>query len=219
MFRSGGFFDKELINSELVERKLKAWFADCVWHDVYYYLEFVLSHFPLKYNYDDCNDILARELSAYRFIDGVLVEITSDREIKEIENALEKTSPYPLVTQHLRKSMNLLSDRTAPDYQNSIKESISSVEALLRHFTSDNSIILSKALIHPLLKKHFHPTLLDSLGKLYSYRGDQSGIGHSSKPESNFTVNSHDAKFFLIVCSAYINLIITTLSKIPPDAK
>ncbi len=73
-----------------------------------------------------CNLILEKGLSAYRFIDGKITEITSKEEISEIEEAIN--SPIAVVQTHLKKGLDLFSDKQSPDYLNSIKESISAVE-------------------------------------------------------------------------------------------
>lgn len=48
-----------------------------------------------------------------------------------------------------------------------------------------------------------HPALSESLGKLYAYTNDGDGIRHSLKDEK--TVDSEDALFMLVTCSAFIN--------------
>jgi hypothetical protein len=70
-----------------------------------------------------------KEVSAYRFVNGVIAKITDQVEIDEIDRALESTRD-PVRT-HLRRALELLSDRESPDYRNSIKESISAVESLV----------------------------------------------------------------------------------------
>jgi hypothetical protein len=71
--------------------------------------------------------------------------VTSKEEISEIEEALiqgKKQSPEIV---HLTTVLYLLSDRKHPDYRNSIKESISSVEAICRKI-GGNKATLGKAL-------------------------------------------------------------------------
>ena len=77
---------------------------------------------------DSCNFALEREVSAYRFVDGVIARITEQQEVEEIEDALARSrGPVQI---HLRRALELLASRDQPDYRNSIKESISSVESL-----------------------------------------------------------------------------------------
>lgn len=74
------------------------------------------------------NHILEDEVSAYRILDNLVVPITNKAELKTIEEA--KSIPYDSVRTHVSKALALYADRKAPDYENSIKESISAVEAM-----------------------------------------------------------------------------------------
>jgi hypothetical protein len=74
-----------------------------------------------------CNEILESEMSAYRFVGKQITKITSEKEIESIEEAL--ATPLKPVNSHIENALKLMSDRQAPDYRNSIKESISAVEA------------------------------------------------------------------------------------------
>jgi hypothetical protein len=107
-----------------------------------------------------CNMILEREMSAYRFVDGVVVQLTAEEEIAEIEQVLNAPVPLKPVSTHLRTALDLLSDRTKPDYRNSIKESISAVESICNLITGGKDTLgdaLKKVettvAIHPALKK------------------------------------------------------------------
>lgn len=102
------------------------------YYEIYDFIEFIANNHPNEEMnncfIDICNEVLKRELSAYRFVGGTITEITSEEEIGEIEEALEE-APDPVST-HLNKSLKLLSDRKSPDYSNSIKESISAIESI-----------------------------------------------------------------------------------------
>ena len=58
-----------------------------------------------------------------------IVEITADKEIQSIEEAISNTSKLKGV-QHVKTALSLLADRKNPDFRNSIKESISTVKAI-----------------------------------------------------------------------------------------
>jgi len=84
---------------------------------------------------DFCNSVLERELSAYRFVEGKITQITTEAEVSEIEEALEISKPSKAVNTHLKRALDLLADRKSPDYRNSIKEAISAVEAICNLIT------------------------------------------------------------------------------------
>jgi hypothetical protein len=118
------------------------------WFEVYDFLEFVADNFPDEDANQrftkTCNDVLEKELSAYRFVGGLITQVTSETEISTIEESLE--SPLKTVNAHLENALRLMSDRKSPDYRNSIKESISAVEAICRVIAQDDKATLGKAL-------------------------------------------------------------------------
>ncbi|TCB35219.1 hypothetical protein E0H82_08160 [Acinetobacter sp. ANC 4910] len=186
------------------------------WHQIYSFIEAILERYP-HYGYHEStyfknefinalNQSLQEENSAYRIINDQIIEITSEQEIQSIEDALENTDQYSGVQQHLNQALKLMSDRQKPDYRNSIKESISGVEALAMQLLEDNSIPLGKAIPKLRSKYNLHPTLMESLNKLYGYSSDEDGVRHGS-PNSS-TVIYTDAKFMLVACTNFINYLI-----------
>lgn len=192
---------------------LREYFFSCSWHEVYDFIEFVANNFN-KYGFrdnfvSDCNFVLEREISAYRFVDGLITQITSNEEVLAIETAIETSAGA--VNNHLRRSLELLSDRNSPDYRNSIKESISAVESF-----AGITLGTTKASLGDLLKKldtqvNAHPSLLAAFTKLYGYTSDEGGIRHAMTGLDN--TDFVDAKFMLVACSAFINYLEGKLSK------
>ena len=191
---------------------LRAYFFDCPWYEVYDFIEFVANNYD-RYEFRDrflqsCNAVLQKEVSAYRFVNGVIAPITEQQEIEEIELALERArGPVPT---HLRRALELLSDREAPDYRNSIKESISAVESLVA-----KTFGVEKGTLGQLIKKledeiNLHPALGTAFSKLYGYTSEEGGIRHAILESEN--VVFEDAKFFLVVCSAFVNYVESRIS-------
>jgi hypothetical protein len=85
--------------------------------------------------------VLESELSGWRFVGDQITKITSKAEIEEIEAAL--SSPFTPVNTHVDNALKKMSDKKSPDYRNSIKESISAVEALCRIITEEKCHIRS----------------------------------------------------------------------------
>lgn len=59
---------------------------------------------------------------------GEVTPITNDAEIETIEQAA--ATPYDSVNQHISKALAHYADLKNPDYENSVKEAISAVEAM-----------------------------------------------------------------------------------------
>jgi len=178
-------------------------------HEVYSFLEFVVKSCPnedIKSRFmKECNRVLEREHSAYRFIGELIIRIDSKEEKKEIEEALQ-ASPKP-VREHLNQALALFADRENPDYRNSIKEAICAVEALCKLIVGEDKVTLGKALKWIEGKGvKLHPAFKTALDKLYGYASDEGGIRHSLMEESK--IYFEDAKFLLVCCSAFINYLI-----------
>ena len=180
--------------------------ADYPWYKKMDLIESTLSFLENDNNYkeiffvDTLNSEFKRLNFAYRIIDGQIVEVTSDIEILSIETALK--SPSNGVNEHLQTALKLLSKRPKGEYRNSIKESISAVEAIVREITGENTLnfkkIENKGVIIP-------SALRISLEKLYGYTNHEStGIRHALMDDSNVP-DADEAIFMLVSCSAFIN--------------
>lgn len=164
--------------------------------------------------FDKVNCFLQNEYIGYRFLDGQLTPISDDFELGEIAKAIDV--PYAPVYDHLSKANKFIADRNAPDYENSIKESISAVEALCEILIGIKG---KEATLGRMLKKLedkgvvIHTGLKAAFDKLYGYTSDANGIRHAGDiggPSSTF----EEAKFMLVSCSAFINYLIAVSAKI-----
>lgn len=176
------------------------------WNSFYDFVEFISAIFDDEYSgsfKNDCNSIFENENTAYRFVGSIIIEITSEIEISSIESALKLENSYYEVSEHIHNSLKQLSDKLAPDYRNSVKEAISAIEAMVRIKMGSqkelSALLKDKSL-------NIHPCLQAAIGKLYAYRGDASGVGHSLMPNSE-PVEYEDALFMLVTSSAIINLL------------
>lgn len=192
--------------------RIKVFFFSCAWFEVYDLLEEISTDVSDLLS-DDAREVmnltLEKHNAAYRLLDNTIVEITDQNEIAAIEEGLEH--PDLPVRTHLEAALRMLSDKEMPDYRNSIKESISAVEAACRLITGDKSATLGDALKRI---NHLHPSLSQAFTKLYGYTSDNSGIRHSlvDDPNTNYTV----AKFMLVACSAFVSYLKVNASSVPP---
>lgn len=196
-------------------KHIRNYYFDCEWFEVYDFIDFVANNYPLDSLSDRfkelCNVILEREVAGYRFIGGKIIPITAEEEITEIEEALGVTDSLKPVSIHLKTALDLFSNRESPDYRNSIKESISAVEAICRLITSNDKATLGDALKLITNKIKLHSALQQSFNKLYGYTSDEGGIRHSLLDEP--TLDFEDAKYMLVSCSAFINYLKLKASK------
>jgi len=187
-------------------------FFACAWNEVYDFIEFIIAGVsdPLIEGLpDSVNTVLTEESAAYRLLQGQFVPITNESEIEAVDSAMN--SGVGAVHDHLGAAARFLSDRKAPDYRNSIKESISAVESLMKVLTKKKSATLSEGLKRISGVVSLHPALLLGFEKLYAYTSDEEGVRHAIFDQSKVTHS--EAKYFLVSCSAFINYVLEKFSE------
>lgn len=195
--------------------RIYGYFNTCEWFEVFDLIEFFAKNYhDRRKNLDfinRCNSQLEREVSAYRFVSSEITPITSEEEIIEIERALD--TPLKPVNNHIKKALDLFSDRESPDYNNSVKESISAVESVCKIIIGDENATLGQCLnkIEKEGRIPLHGALKSAFSTLFGYASSKDGIRHGSIRESE--VDFDIAKFMLVSCSAFINYIISISSK------
>lgn len=153
---------------------------------------------------DHLNSEFERLNFAYRIVNHKVVEITSKVEIQSIEQAQRNSENN--IQMHLGKALDLYAKRPTADYCNSIKESISAVEAYCRQKTGENT--LGKALNKLEANKITIPKILkDAFEKLYAYTNQpETGIRHALMDnQESYIPKAEEALFMLVSCSAFIN--------------
>jgi len=194
---------------------LRKHFFSCSWNEVYDFIEFVANHYrDAAVNNQfraECNEVLKREVSGYRFIGDRIAQITAEEEVTEVEEAIEGKQVSEPAIMHLKSALELFSDRQSPDYRNSIKESISAVEAMSNLIAGKEKATLGVALKKIRDRVALHPALYEAFNNLYGYASDADGIRHALLDESE--LDSEDAKFMLVACSAFINYLKVKASK------
>jgi len=203
----GGFFKKAIDTrpqrQEKIYDELRNIYFRFHWYEVYDFVEFVISCVSNTEIFIAAIDAtLEAEMAAYRLVGGKIVEITTKTELDAVDAALTQGS-FHGASQHLKRALELISDKQKPDARNSIKESISAVESAVKEITESPKATLEDAI--KLLEKNgeLHACLKAGFSKLYAYTSDKGGIRHAMLDEPNLT--KADALFFLVTCSAFIN--------------
>lgn len=198
----------EIVSTNLILDKKVEWFRKL---DL---IEFIIkqmlamkTRIPYHYVHQfevELNSEFARLHFAYRIVNNEIVEITSNEEIVAVEAALSGGTTN--VRRHLNEALKLMSQRPIPDSRNSIKESISAVEAFCREKTGENT--LGKALSKLESNGIKIPKMLkDAFDKLYAYTNQKDTcIRHAlMDKDGTYVPTSEEAMFMLVSCSAFIN--------------
>lgn len=201
------------VSYESTIQHLRAYFFKAEWNEVFDFLEALCPVIGANRAafMRLCNSILEEELSAYRFVNDQIVQLTSQQEIDAIEQAINVPNPLKPVKAHLERALGLLADRANPDYRNSIKESISAVESLCKLLSGQAKTTLGPAMDALEKKVPLHPALKEAFKKLYNYTSDAQGIRHALLDEPTLTFA--DAKFMLVSCSAFVNYVVELCAK------
>lgn len=190
---------------------LRKWFFEAEWNEVYELIEHIAEGQGKTFQMV-CNHFLKRELSAFRFVDGLLVEINSEEEIVEIENAINSSDKFKPVKTHLSTALSLISEKKRPDYRNSVKESISAVESLCKIIINNDTATLGEALKVIEKKKKIPNSLKAGFSAIYGFTSDKGGIRHGLL-DGDFEVSIDEARFMLVACSAFINYLVSVNEK------
>ena len=158
------------------------------------------------------NMFFKRLYYSYRIVDKEIVEITSKEEIVSIETALHTSKDN--IRKHISTALALYAQKPVGDYRNSIKESISAVEAYCRERTGENT--LGKALDK--IKKSgcvIPDILIHAFEKLYAYTNQpDNGIRHALMDENGaYIPGQEEAQFMLVSCSSFLNYLYGKSSK------
>lgn len=162
---------------------------------------------------NEFNKALEDEVSGYRIVGTLVVPITNEAELETIRSAME--TPFSPVNRHIEKALELFADRRNPDYENTVKEAISAVEAICCIITGLNGASATLGNAIKKLEEHgvrIHPAMKNAFSSLYGYASDENGIRHGGIDFKDVPIE--DAKYMLVSCSAFVNYLIEKWSKV-----
>jgi len=180
----------------------------CEWYKVYDFVEYHIRNNPETiYDY---NEILNDEKTGFHIIDKKVTPITNTAEIAMIEEALERSPQH--VAESLSKALTLFSSREKPDYNNTIKECITAVEALACTIVDGSEETCGKAISKFSeygieLNEHLEV----AIKSLYKYTCNEDGKRHGGTTYVESDIE--DAKFMIITCSAIVNFLVVKWEK------
>lgn len=150
------------------------------------------------------NEFFKRLNYSYKIVNHEVVEITSEEEVVAIETAINSSKDNIKV--HFSNALSLYSRKPIGDYRNSIKESISAVEAYCREKTGENT--LGKALKKLESSGMVLPKMLkETFEKLYAYTNQpDNGIRHALMDDDDkYVPGQEEALFMLVSCCSFLN--------------
>jgi hypothetical protein len=188
-----------------------AWFQ-WYWHEFFDAYEFIVQLLAPTHTgerrkwFDDMNNLLEEEGCAYRFIAEELAPITNPTEIAAVLSASE--CAIASVGDHIREALAQLPPNPNSSPRNSVKESISAVEAALKDLTGEPAATLGEGLRYFEARYgSIHKSMRRGLDHLYAYTNSDGGIRHSLVDDAT-DVTVDDARFMVVTCSAFANYLV-----------
>lgn len=144
---------------------------------------------------------------AYTIYNGKIEPISNEFEGKTYVAALDETKDTGQLGahSHLLKAGEQINHQKWAD---SVRESISAVEAICRQIVGENAT-LGSALKEIEKNYPLHPAFKKALSALYGFTSDENGIRHSLLDKSNAAVDEADALFMLGACASFVSYLLS----------
>ena len=194
---------------------MKTSILDAEWYDVLDLIEAIVKYLDqyktsatddLRSTFADAfNNRFEHYLVGYRFIGNEITPVDSTAEAEAVVGAQEETKNIAGARHALDRAVELLADRQSPDYPNSIKESISAVEAIVQKVTGEGTLGAGLGKLES-AGLTIHPALKSAWSKMYGWTSDADGIRHAGVETAH--ADQALAKYVLVVCSAFVSYLI-----------
>lgn len=167
---------------------LKASMSNADWHEMLDQIEALIRYFDRYETHassglsstvvDAFNNSFERYLVGYRFIGHEITPIDSTAEAEAVVSAQEDAESISGTRHALDRAVELLADRHNPDYPNSIKESISAVESVVKKATGEGTLGAGLGKLEA-AGLTVHPALRGAWSKMYGWTSDAEDIRHA----------------------------------------
>lgn len=157
------------------------------------------------------NHVFTSECIGFRFVKKMIVPITNESEINEIEHSIDQSNEEK-IGKHLALALEYLSDRENPKYDDSVAQSVKALEGLAVVYYGKKSESFDKMIASIKNKFNLHPKLESLLKDIYHYASDNDGIRHVNSGEG-YNVSFAEAKMILVIVSSVVNYFLTLKAK------
>ena len=205
--------------SQQAKYALSEYWLSCEWPEFFDLFEFSLQCVMPEEDDDaraqwfsEANDLLEDQGCAYRFISEELAPLTNPLEVQEVSRAAD--SAIESVAEHIRAALALMPPNPDHSARNSIKESISAVEAALKNLTGDATATLGEGLKLFAKKYQLDQSLYRVIEQIYAFTNAPSGMRHAKAKEAP-DVTIDQARLMVVVCSAFSNHLIALTASAP----
>ncbi len=155
---------------------------------------------------EHCNQVFEEEKAAYRFVENWITPIINEKERATIRDAARSDE----AGRHISRAITLYRDRSEPDYRNSVKESISAVEATYRRLTGGEHKNIGAAItaLEGQGRIDLPTSLKKGFSQIYGWTSGRDGIRHALMKDAP-EITEPEARLMLVMCSAYVNYLLS----------
>ncbi|CAM1652708.1 AbiJ-NTD4 domain-containing protein [Bartonella apihabitans] len=156
---------------------------------------------------DVLKELFKKHHLAYTIYNGKIKPISNEFEGKTYVAALDETKDTGQLGahSHLLKAGEQINHEKWAD---SVRESISAVEAVCRQIVGENATLGSA--LNEIEKNYpLHPAFKKALSALYGFTSDENGIRHSLLDKSSAAVDEADALFMLGACASFVSYLLS----------
>ncbi len=153
---------------------------------------------------EHCNQVFEEGKAAYRFVENWITPIINEEERAATCDAVRSDE----AGRHISEAIALYRNRSKPDYRNSVKESISAVEATYRRLTGEKPKNIKTAIT--ILENQgikLPASLREGFSAIYGWTSGPDGIRHALMKDAR-EITEPQARLMLVMCSAYVNYLL-----------
>ncbi|MDX0455517.1 hypothetical protein GOC72_18855 [Sinorhizobium medicae] len=176
------------------------------YHETLNFVQWLLRNHPEGRFRAKIANVFKDTLSAYRVVDGsTIMPIGSEQEGRAIQTALAITADAGMLGSR-RHLLDAGASLSSGNFANSVRESISAVEAVAFAATGEKSF--SKAIAVMDARRPMNGAFKIAINQLYNYTSQEPGIRHAKKENASANVDEREAIFMLGVCASFITYVL-----------
>lgn len=168
--------------------------------------QWFVRNYPSTKTRREIESILVEDRCAYRLVnDDTIVPIASPEEGQSIMRAINATELSRIggAKAHL---LDAAAELSAGRFANSIRESMSAVEAVVLTTTGETSFSKAVALMDQ--RRPMNGAFKIALNRLYDFTSQEPGLRHAKREDEQAAVEERDAIFMLGVCASFITFML-----------
>jgi len=181
----------------------------CAWWQFYDILEQISQIIAERWGEEYYSDFSSK-VNTHLSREGIPWKMENGKVIRALEPMIQEriheasallTNPrFEGPDEQFKKSLAYLNQRPEPDEENCVKDAVGALEGVANIIKGTTGLQLNNLLNQEPFRSRIHPTIRQSIDKIYAYRGVAPGVGHSQVGPA--TVSIAEATWVLTTSAA-----------------